>query len=448
MSRSITTKWKAVVVVALAASVAWSCTEDQPTAPNGESSIQNGIERSTILTALSCNADIATRRIACGRLGENALEDPSSAGGPGEKANIIIGGQGVYVSVQTSNVQYNGGTGAFTFDATIRNLIPQPLGTADTIPPSADPDVNGVRLFFAQGPTVTGGTGLITVVPDGFATFTAPDQPYYQYSTVLDQFEISSPKTWQLNMPNTVTSFSFVLLVSAAVPRPDGYIDLQVAGSTATPPTDRQVSWFVRNANGTLAGDQSIMTWSSSDPTRATINSSGLIDPLRAGQTIITAISSDGLRVGYLTLTVKPIRRTWTGAVSTDWHTGGNWSPDNIVPVATDTAVIPDALAQYPLLTQNTSIGGIDVMGPGGTIGLANFDLTASGDIKMPGAGDIIGPGRLILAGFSNTINGIAPRTLVTGRYSLDANLTVSQQIRVQSGRFRAQGFRLRQVPF
>ena len=66
----------------------------------------------------------------------------------------------------------------------------------------------------------------------------------------------------------------------------------------------------------------------------------------------------------------------------------------------------------------------------------------------MPGAGDIIGPGRLILAGFSNTINGIAPRTLVTGRYSLDANLTVSQQIRVQSGRFRAQGFRLRQVPF
>jgi hypothetical protein len=41
----------------------------------------------------------------------------------------------------------------------------------------------------------------------------------------------------------------------------------------------------------------------------------------------------------------------------------------------------------------------------------------------------------------------VLPRLLVTGTYSLNGNITVMQQIRVQSGRLRNQSFRIRQVP-
>ena len=450
MSQHATGRRRRIVVAAVAALLTWSCTEDAPTSPKPKPGGVEGIEPSSVLTALTCTANVSTKRVACGPLGTNALEEPAGPAGLGDKANIIIGGQGVFVTVQTSNVDYNAGTGAFTFDAAIRNLIPQPLGTADTIPPLADPHPNGIRIFIAGGPTVTGGTGTITVPsPDGVDAFTGVNQPYYQYSTVLDQFEISSPRGWLLNMPSTVETFTFALLVSAAVPRPDGYIDLQVANNAVTPPTDKPVSYFVRNANGTLAGDQSISLWASSDTTRATIDPAGVINPLRAGQIIVTAISGDGLRVGYITLTVKPIRRTWTGAVSTDWHTRGNWIPDAIVPVVADSVLIPDGLSQYPSLIQNTEITGIDVIGPAGVINQNAFDLTANGNIAMPLSGRITATsGRLILAGFSNTVSGIAPSVLVPGRYSLDANLTVARRVRVQSGRLRAQGFRVRVNPF
>ena len=427
-----------------------ACQQDTPTEPGATPSTQapDKIDRSTILTALECSADVPARQVTCGTLGDRTPK----AGAAGQP-NIIIGGQGVYVTVTTSDVNYDAGTGAFTFNTTIRNLIPQPMGTKDTIPPIDTQDPKGVRAFFSSGPTVTGGTGAISVVPDGVDIFTAPDQPYYQYLTILDQFEVTSPKTWQLNMPATVTSFTFVLLVSAEVPRPDGYIDLQVGSGTVTPPTDKVATWVVRNANGTVAANQNIMTWSSSDTTRATVDASGNVNPLRAGTTVITAISQDGLRVGSLQITVKPIRRTWTAlAGTTDWNTGGNWSPDNLVPVATDTALFVDdnGANMWPVLVQNTTIGGVEVddITPGGVVPQVNqgaFDLTATGNVFTTNSGFITSSaGRLFLTGVSQTIRGSVRNIRVTGRYSLDGNLTVTGgRIEVTAGRLQSQSFRL-----
>ncbi len=418
-----------------------SCTE-VPTAPATSAPESQEFDRSMILTALTCDADVVSRKVTCGQMGRDNSQ--GDAGDPA-RPNIILGGQGVFVTVQTSNVIYDGGTGAFTFDATVRNLIPQPIGTADTIPPLADPHAAGVRIFIASGPTVTGGTGSISVASDGTAAFTAPDQHYFQYNTVLDQFEISAPKNWAMNMPSTVTNFAFVLLVSAAVPRPDGYIDLQISNNAVRPPDDKQMTYVVRNANGTIAASQGPLTWGTSDPTLATVNSEGVVDPLRAGQVTIYAQTVDGLRVGSRLITVRPIRRTWTGAVSTDWHTGGNWAPDAIVPGATDTAVIASGVANMPVLSANASIGGVELTGAPITLSLGAFNLTASGSVSMVGGGNISGSaGRLVLIGIAQTVSGITPRITVTGTYSLNANLTVTGQVRAQGGRLRNQAFRVR----
>lgn len=144
----------------------------------------------------------------------------------GIRSNLqTIGGQGVYVRVSTSGVAYNSGTGVFSFNTTIQNLTDASFASAD----GASKDAGGVRIFFATGPTVTGGSGAISVAnATGIATFTGGGQPYFQYGGTLPSVdsaalgiegilapaEISSPKAWQLNVPSTVTTFVFQLLIS------------------------------------------------------------------------------------------------------------------------------------------------------------------------------------------------------------------------------------------
>jgi hypothetical protein len=433
-----------LVAALITSGVAIACSEDVPTSPVAK--VKNpDPSQSSVVAALSCRGDVEKMTVTCGAPSASSESDTDASGVP-DAQNIIIGGQDVFVAVKSTNVNYNSGTGAFTFDVTIRNLIPQPLGTADTTGAEA-PDPAGVRIFFAAGPLVTGGTGLITVSGDGTDTFTGANQPYYQYNTVLSQFEISAPKTWQLNMPPTVTTFDFLLLVSAAVPRPDGFIDLQL--SSLKPPTDRQTTATVRNANGTIDGFPGTITWSVSDTTRATIDANGLVNPLRAGS--VTIIAQQGLRIGYLTVIVQPIRRVWLGTTNTDWSTGTNWSPDGIKPEPTDTAVVTDSVGAsvFPTLVQNESVAGVEVtdVTPGGvipTVSLGAFNLTASGDVETTNSSSITNTsGQLLLTGIARTLRGTLPPIRVSGTYSLIGNVTARAPIRVDLGRLTANGFRL-----
>src|SRR5215218_8452789 len=165
------------------------------------------------IQTLECTGNRAELSVHCG---------PLQPGLNGASGDIIVGSQNVFVTVATSNVAYNGGTGQFTFNATLQNLIEQPMGTTD----GTTLDPGGIKIFFHSGPTVTGGTGVASVLPDGFATFTAAGQPFYQYNQVLANSVTSGAKVWTLIMPPTVTTFSFLLYVSAPVEYPNGYVTL------------------------------------------------------------------------------------------------------------------------------------------------------------------------------------------------------------------------------
>jgi hypothetical protein len=429
------------------AGLAVACTEDEPTAPVAKKNAPSQVDKSALVAALTCHANTIERTVTCGAPSSG---NEKKLGGSDQEPNIIIGGQDVFVAVKSSNVNYNSGTGAFTFDVTVRNLIPQPMGTADTTGAQAA-DPNGIRVFFSSGPNVTQGTGTATVVGDGIGTFTGANQPYYQYNAVLDQFEITPPKTWQLNMPSTVEKFDFLLLISAAVPRPDGFIEMQL--SSLQPPTDRQVTYTVRNANGTIDAAPGPISWSVSDTTRATIDANGLVNPLRAGN--VTIIAQQGLRIGYLPMVVKPIRRVWTGIENTAWENGRNWLPDSVKPEPTDTAEVSDAAATvFPVLVQNESIAGVDVLDitPGGTIPTVNigaFNLTASGNVLTTNSGEIAGTvGSLVLTGVARTLGGRVPRIRVSGTYALVANVTARAPIRVDLGRLTVALLRLQAASF
>ncbi|HEV7590775.1 MAG TPA: hypothetical protein VGO40_21880, partial [Longimicrobium sp.] len=124
-----------------------------------------------LVQSVLCNGDVRAGTVSCGG---TAL--PSSARG-----YILVGGQGLYVQLTSSNIVVS--PGVFSFDVTVQNLVPQPMGTTD----GTTADAAGVRVLFASGPVVTSGSGNLSVAnPDGVGAYTAASQPYFQYSGALN----------------------------------------------------------------------------------------------------------------------------------------------------------------------------------------------------------------------------------------------------------------------
>lgn len=145
---------------------------------------------------------------------------------------------------------------------------------------------------------------------------------------------------------------------------------------------------------------------------------------------------------GWRSMTVAGVTRTWTGAVSTDWHTAGNWSPA-AVPMMLDSVLVPVAAPVDPVLAANVSVAGVTVEDVA-TIAINAFDLTASGNVTAGLNGGITNTtGRLVLSGVARTVQGRLPRLRVTGTYSLSANVTARAPLQVDAGRITASLFRL-----
>jgi len=164
-------------------------------------------EPETARGAFTCQVDVRGGNLTCKA---EAASLPAGASG------VILGGQGTYVLLASTNVKYDAGAEVFSADVTVRNLLTQALGTADGT--NLHPD--GVRVFFHTAPAVTQGTGVVTVKnADGTAVFTGSSTPYFQYSQVLSPGKVSLPRTWEWNVPSTVGTFTFTVYVSAAAPQ-------------------------------------------------------------------------------------------------------------------------------------------------------------------------------------------------------------------------------------
>jgi hypothetical protein len=154
---------------------------------------------------VQCRADVGAGALTC--------EPPVMEGSFAPQLSIIVGGQGVYVQLTSSNVSYSAATEIFQADVTVQNLMSQSLGTLD------GSTATGVKVFFHTGPDVTSGTGTVTVRnADGTGAFTGSSQPYHEYVEILSTGDISAPKTWEWDVSSTVQTFVFEVYVEADVP--------------------------------------------------------------------------------------------------------------------------------------------------------------------------------------------------------------------------------------
>jgi hypothetical protein len=230
-------------IVALAVVVAACSDRGGPLLPRPD---DPGVKPPTegVLAALECSGSTATRTVSCAPAAPPA--------GVRASQELTLGGQGEFVHLRSDNIVVAQDT--FGFDVTVQNLIRQAIGTTD----GTTPDSEGVRVFFHTGPNVTGGGGGTIAVanPDGTATFTAADQPFFRYSENLADSIISAPKTWKLQFSHPSggdVSFAFTLYVIAAVQLPNGWVEIEPDGGVLEIAETLQLTATVYNRTGRVA---------------------------------------------------------------------------------------------------------------------------------------------------------------------------------------------------
>jgi hypothetical protein len=243
------------------------------------------------LVRIECTVNVRASTLACAQ--------PSAQ--TGGAAHLVVGGQGTYVYLEGSNVGFNEVNDVWSADVTVQNLIPQALGTTD----GSALDPAGVRVFFETLPTPTSGSGAVTILnATGTATFTASNQPYYQWSEVLAPNQTSGALTWDFGVTPDVAAFTFAVYVAAQVQFPDGWVDVTGAPDTVVADgTPRSLTAVVRSVVGNELPGETVH-WTTSDPSIATVTESGAFTPVGGGGVTITATS--GPRSGAVSVAVCP----------------------------------------------------------------------------------------------------------------------------------------------
>lgn len=389
---------------------------------------------------LNCTGTLAEPTLSCSLpTAESSGVDARADDG---LSRIIVGGQGINVLLESSNVAYDAGTQRFTFDVTVRNLLPQPLATAD----GATLHPEGTRVFFHSDPVATAGTGAISVEADGVGTYTGAAQPFYQYDEIIGTGERSAPRGWTLIVPSSVERFDFQVFVSAAVPFPDGFVDPGIDSLLLRTGDTLRLRPVVRSATGAPLTIGDPFVFATSDSAVVVVDEEGLVTAVSTGEAVVTVGS--GTLSGQVVVNVAIPLRRWTGAVSSDWAEPGNWF-DGFVPADGDSVHVPvvEAGGHPAVLTSPTTIGHLAV-DEGATLDLGDFDLTVTGDVRTGAAGGIqSAAGHLILAGTDRAIAGILPRTRITGSYSLAAETTIAGALTLRGGTLSGAGHLLSVQP-
>jgi hypothetical protein len=138
----------------------------------------------------------------------------------------------------------------------------------------------------------------------------------------------------------------------------------------------------------------------------------------------------------------------WTGAVSNDWHTAGNWLC-GAIPTATTNVMIPGSLTNYPLL--NSGIGAVQNITIQSSASLTITDVTlqiagsitnsgtfdvSEGDIEMNGSSAQTIPAS---AFFGNTVENLTINN--TAGVTLGGPLSLIDVLTISNGSLAADGY-------
>lgn len=185
--------------------VALACQDvERPVGPGANSPKPSEVTTPPVLLSLTCVLDSKSTAISC----KPAM--PSATAGV--NANVIYAATFTYAIFFPYNLVKDTVAHTWAFTAYLQNLLKQSVGTLNGT------TVTGVKVFVTDF-HATAGSGTVSVAnADGTGTFTAPNQPYFNYNQIVAPSGYSANKLWKFNVPNTVTAVSMSILISTDFP--------------------------------------------------------------------------------------------------------------------------------------------------------------------------------------------------------------------------------------
>jgi hypothetical protein len=156
---------------------------------------------------------------------------------------------------------------------------------------------------------------------------------------------------------------------------------------------------------------------------------------------LVAANAASPAAEGALLVFNKSARYVWTGAVSGDWNTPGNWQ-SGVVPTAAVDAIIPAGLATYPVLSGGSQAVSKLTVAAGATLTLpATATLRVSGDWEHNGTSQLlgavvfVGPTPQLLTGTTSPSFTTLELDKPAGTLTLQRAATVTGALRLTAGR-------------
>jgi hypothetical protein len=216
----------AMFLVVCSAVAALACNDvDRPVGPREPKPIAQQ-EAPPIVLSLTCDLNGSTSTVSC---------TPVPPTPPaGVNASVIYGATATYAIFFPYNLVKDTVTHTWQFTAYLQNLLKQSIGTLNGT------TTTGVKVFVTDF-HATSGTGTVSVAnADGTGTFTAPNQPYFNYNQIIAPSGYSGNKLWKFSVPNTVTAVSMSILLSTDFPAEQTVFAIA---------PDTEPSWFALDSN-------------------------------------------------------------------------------------------------------------------------------------------------------------------------------------------------------
>jgi hypothetical protein len=220
MRRDATGVSRGILAGVVGAALLVACNDGPEPMSAGSRAMASPLSASEIRGSFFCTARLAPAgsagapTVTCTR--NTGALGAATGGGRTRARDVVLAKQTVNVDLNITSPAFNSSTRIFSFNASITNLLAQPIGTTD----GATTTAAGVRAFFSSGPFASGGgAGTVTVAnPTGVGVFQGDTVPYFQYTPFIPAGATSAVENWQFLFAPGVTGLSFSVEVDAAVP--------------------------------------------------------------------------------------------------------------------------------------------------------------------------------------------------------------------------------------
>ncbi|MBG8554970.1 Ig-like domain-containing protein [Hymenobacter guriensis] len=245
------------------------------------------------------------------------------------------------------------------------------------------PAGSSVRVYVSQNGGAFQTFTLAATAGGTFSSAALPPATYQAYATAQSPGEAVSGQTATITFTVDQTAPTVTLSSSTAA-----------SGSSTSTSPFAFTATFSESVTGFVAGDLLVTNGTVSSFAGSGTTYTFNVTPTTPGTaTTVTvfgnssqdAASNGNAASNTYALTLAPTSVTWTGSISTDWYTAGNWTPA-VVPTTTLNATIPGTAQRMPLIASTVASVRHLTLNSGATLSMSGGTVDVRGNLTNNGS--------------------------------------------------------------